>query len=64
MDYRDLKFRTPLMIASTKGLTDIARLLLEKGADISVKISVGQPCITLCKSHVDTCVMLIQEAWI
>ena len=30
VDYRDLKFRTPLMIASTKGLTGTPKPLLRK----------------------------------
>lgn len=63
LDFRDAKFRTPLMITCNKGFTDIARMLLEKGADIKCK---DRECLTSLHhavehSHIETCTMLIKR---
>jgi ankyrin repeat protein len=63
VDFRDSKFRTPLMIAANQGKTDICRLLLEKGADIKCK---DRECWTSLHHavegvHVDTATMLIKR---
>lgn len=63
LDFRDSKFRTPLMITCNKGFTDLARLLIEKGADIKCK---DRECWTSLHhavehSHIETCTMLIKR---
>ena len=51
---------TPLMMASTYGFEDIARMLIEKGADVNLQANNGATALTgACRRHPDIARLLL-----
>ena len=60
VNFKDIDSRTPLHIASCQGLTDVVKLLLERGAEVGPKDRWGSTVsISFSASFIVLCVLLL-----